>query len=378
MIAELQTALGQSAEAGQSVRLGRKDPPLTKADAVKIKVDRHALLMRGAPIAIGVSVVLAILTAFVAWPHIDKTVISVWAGLVVSLAMVRMGLWLRHARRKSSVHSLFFFTRMHVIGMALNGALWGALAPIFAMYGMMGNAYLPFVIAGMTAAALTSAGASWRAVQAFNIPVLLSLATTYAVTAGSDGAAIAGVVILYGMGVAYLSWSLQQMLMRLIKLRSRNAVLLKTAMKQMDAAQDAEKRFRALVEATTDVTIIFSPDGHVTYASPSVEKGLGFAPQTIIGMSTKQLVHPQDFPIFKSVGARSLSKLGEVMPLEHICFVNKDGAYVALSGRVTNMLYIPGVEGFVFNGGVIRESADQGAVAHDEGETPTSKRVQAV
>lgn len=355
MIAQLQTAISQSADSGQNVKFGRKAQPVTQADAVKIKVDRHALLMRGAPVAIGISVILALITAFVAWPHVDRVVISAWAAQVIGLAILRMGAWLRYARRKNSVHSLFFFTRLHVVAMALNGALWGALAPIFAIYGMMSHAYLPFVIAGMTAAALASAGASWRAVQAFNIPVLTSLAVTYAVTAGTTGIAIAAVLGLYGVGVAYLSWSSQQMLMRLIKLRSRNAVLLKAATKQVDAAQEAEKRFRALVEASKDLTIIFSPEGHVTYASPSVEMALGISPQKLIGMSTKQLVRPQDFDVFKAVGGRSLSKLGEVMPLEHICFKNTQGTYTAFSGRLTNMLYIPGVEGFVFNGGLFNK-----------------------
>ena len=40
-----------------------------------------------------------------------------------------------------------------------------------------------------------------------------------------------------------------------------------------------KKRFRALVEASKDVTIIFSPEGYVTYASPSVGNGFRDAAQ---------------------------------------------------------------------------------------------------
>ena len=74
-------------------------------------------------------------------------------------------------------------------------------------------------------------------------------------------------------------------------------------------------------------------------------------------MTTRQLVHPDDFPIFRAVGERSLSKLGEVMPLKHVCFQAGEGEYAALTGRLTNMLYVPGVEGFVFSGGLVEESA---------------------
>ncbi len=349
MIAELKTAIVNGPQ-----RRGF-EADLTDADRVKIRVDRHALLLRGAPTAILASAFLALVTLIVGWNDINRAALSCWAGVICILAAVRLVAWVHFSRRKSSAHALEAFVRFHVVAMAVNGALWGGLAPIFAVHGMMAHAYLPFVIAGMSAATISSAGASWRSVLAFNTPALVPVAATYAVTAGSTGFAIATVVLVYLSATAFLAIRTQDMIVRSIRLRSRNANLLKALSRHVDAAHEAEKRYRALVEASKDVTLIFSPEGRVIYASPSVEAALGAPASNFIGMSTKQLVHPDDFPIFKAVGERSLSNLGEVIPLGHVCMKSAVGDYVALGGRLTNMLYVPGVEGFVFNGGPLRE-----------------------
>jgi PAS domain S-box-containing protein len=345
MIAELKTAISNTPRR-QSV-----DHKLTPGDLVKIRVERMALLLRGAPVAIAVTVVNTGITIGVAWPSVDRLVIGVWSGLVFLLAAVMLIMWLRYTRAAPAAHGLANFARLQVIGMGLNGVLWGALAPIFAVHGMLGGAFLPFMIAAMTAAAIASAGASWRAVLAFNIPALAPLAATYAVASGEFGPPIAFIVLLYAVATAYLAWTTQQMVMRSIRLRSRNDRLLQALRKQVDAAHEAEKRFRALVEASQDVTLIFSPEGRVVYASPAVATALGAPPRMIIGKTTKELVHPDDLPLFRAVGEKALSNLGEVIPLPHVCLKGEHGKYVALCGRLTNMLYVPGVEGFVFNGG---------------------------
>ena len=174
MIAELQTAI--SKVPSRKARL----QGLTQGEAVKIKVERFALLYRGAPVAIAASAINALITVAVAWSDIAQGVLLGWAGLVLGLAVVRLGIWLRFRAGRSSARNLSRFARLHVFFMALNGALWGALAPIFAVHGMIGHAFLPFVVAGTAAATIVSAGASWRAVLAFNVPALAPLATVYA------------------------------------------------------------------------------------------------------------------------------------------------------------------------------------------------------
>ena len=347
MIAELQSAITPRENAPAF------GEPMSSADRVKVKLERHVLLLRGAPVAIVVSAVNALITLWVAWNWLDRPTLILWTGMAVSLSLVRLVLWRRFSLARHSPHALLRFTQAHVGAMALNGVLWGALAPMFAFSGMLSNAYLPFIIAGMTAAAVSSAGASWKSVMAFNVPVLASMAASYGLAVEGAGATIAMIIVLYGVATGYLAWRMEQMIVRAIRLRSRNDALLKALTRQVDVAHESEKRFRALVESSTDLTLIFSPEGRVTYASPAVESALGYAPQMIHGRTTKEIVHPDDLGLFRSVGSKSLSKLGEVIPLGHVCMKRADGSYCSLGGRLTNMLYVPGVEGFAFSGGVL-------------------------
>lgn len=352
MIAELQTAISKVPSRKAQLK------GLTQVEAVKVRVERYALLFRGAPVAIGVSAINAAITLAIAWSNVDRTVILSWAGAVITLALIRAAVWMRFRIKGTSGRNLSRFTRVHIFFMAINGMMWGALAPIFAVHGMIGHALLPFVIAGMAAAVIVSSGASWRAVIAFNIPALTPVAITYAIAAGTDGMAIAGLVLLYGVATTYLALMTQRMIDRSILLHTKNVQMFSALQKRVDKAHEAEQRFRGLVESSQDITVIFSPDGKITYASPSAAKVLGAPPEAIVGMTTKAIVHPDDFALFRSVGEKSLSNLGEVMTLPHVCMRGGEGGdYVALEGRLTNMLYVPGVEGFVFSGGLHEDEA---------------------
>ncbi|MBI1365216.1 MAG: PAS domain S-box protein [Alphaproteobacteria bacterium] len=327
------------------------DHRLSSADRVKIRADRMALLMRGGPTVMGVTVINVAITLAIAHGAVEATVLYAWAGLGLVLAGAMAVIWLRYSQRAAAARGLSTYARLHVAWMGLNGALWGALAPIFAVHGLLGDAFLPFMIAGMTAAALASSGASWRSVLAFNVPALAPFAFVYAFSGGAIGPAVAAIVGLYAVAIAYLAWTSEQMISRSIRLRSRNERLLGVLRKEVEAARETEKRYRALVESSQDVTLIFSPEGKITYASPSVATALGAPSQHLLGKTTKEILHPDDFELFRSVGERSLSTLGEVIPLPHVCLKSPEGEYVPFAGRLTNMLYVPGVEGFVFNGG---------------------------
>jgi PAS domain S-box-containing protein len=330
------------------------DDRLTAADRIKIKVERHALLLRGAPTASIISIVNAAITVAVAWGRIDPVIIGGWAAAVIILALLRLILWARFSKSHAAGHSLLKFTRAHVAAMGANGVLWGSLAPIFAMSGLLSNAYLPFIIAGMSAAAIASAGASWKSVLAFNVPALTAAGVSYGLFA-EEGLLVAAVIALYGVATTYLAWATQQMIVRSIRLRSRNDNLLAALTKQIDAANEGEQRYRALVESSSDVTLIFSPEGKITYASPAAEIAFGAPPQNLIGLSTQEIVRPEDFSQFRAVGNKTLSKIGEVIPLRHVCMRAPGGEYANFSGRLSNMLYVPGVEGFVFSGGKVDE-----------------------
>lgn len=349
MIVELKSAIENAPS--RTVRL--RD--LTRVESVKLRVERGALLFRGAPIAIGASLVVAVFALALARGAAPAGVLIAWGAAIATLSAIRAAVWLQTYFAHGAARAMTRFTTLHVVFMAINGALWGALAPLFAVHGLIDDPFLPFVIAGMSSAAIVSAGASWRAALAFIIPALAPLAVTYALFKPEAGLAFAGVVGVYAAAMTALAFGMQRMVDFSILLRTRNATLMHALAHRVEEATEEEARFRALVESSQDVTLIFSPSGQITYASPSVRKIFGQPPEAMLGATTRDVVHEDDLAQFRAVGERTLAAIGEAIAMPHVCMRAPGGDYVALGGRLTNMLYVPGVEGFAFMGGALRD-----------------------
>lgn len=126
MIAELQTAISNVPNRKARMK------GLTQVEAVKIKVERAALLFRGAPVAIGMSAMNAAITAAVAWSDIDRTICSVGRGrcycLPVFARLFGCGFaWAGHRAAICRVSRAFMFSRWRLT--APCGARWGRFLP---------------------------------------------------------------------------------------------------------------------------------------------------------------------------------------------------------------------------------------------------------
>ncbi|MEM9169165.1 MAG: PAS domain S-box protein [Pseudomonadota bacterium] len=354
MIAQFQPSLSEPPTAERRRVDANAPEALTAADRQRLLIERHALLRRNAALSIAVGVVLALAAIVVGWSTIARPVLLAWSAGVLALAAARA--FTLHAAAKATSDGIVRFGQFHTAAMALNGVAWAALAVIFAAHGQAGHIFLPIAIAGLTSGALAASVASWRPVVAFNGPALAGLALTYAFSGASPhGWLYAGLVLLYGGVTAWLAYGAQTTTERLIRMRLRQQNLVKALDRRSEMTRESESRFRAIVESSREVTMIFSLEGRVLYASPAVETLLASTPQDVIGKSTKRLIHPDDFGVFKAAGERALADLGAVIPINHLCLKRGDGAYAPLTGRLTNMLYVPGVEGFVFTAAPVEE-----------------------
>ena len=56
----------------------------------------------------------------------------------------------------------------------------------------------------------------------------------------------------------------------------------------------SEKRFRALIENSSDAISLFDPDANITYASASTARVIGYQPHELVGRNVNEFVHPDD------------------------------------------------------------------------------------
>jgi PAS domain S-box-containing protein len=77
--------------------------------------------------------------------------------------------------------------------------------------------------------------------------------------------------------------------------------------KAEEALQTSEKRFRDLIETTSDWVWEIDKDGIYTYASSQVRKLLGYEPREVLGKTPFDLMPPEEaerlFPVFKGIVA---------------------------------------------------------------------------
>ncbi len=114
-----------------------------------------------------------------------------------------------------------------------------------------------------------------------------------------------------------------------------------------EALRRREDHFRALIENALDITAIVDSDGAFQYASPSVERALGYSADELHGTSLFALMHEDDRalvrPVFTRDGDRTATTSVE-------CRVrHRDGTWRTFEITARNFLSHPSVAGIVLN-----------------------------
>lgn len=110
----------------------------------------------------------------------------------------------------------------------------------------------------------------------------------------------------------------------------------------------SEKRFRALIENSSDAIALLDPQGKVLYASASATKVLGHAPYALLGRDSLELIHPDD----RSLALPALQKVlaAPLNPAQvEVRFRRGDGRWCWIEITFSNLLDEPNVRAVVSN-----------------------------
>jgi PAS domain S-box-containing protein len=111
---------------------------------------------------------------------------------------------------------------------------------------------------------------------------------------------------------------------------------------------DDEARFRALVEYSSDVVTVLSPDGTVLYNTPSVKAVLGYTPDELVGTRAFDIVHPDDVAEVLRAFSEALATPPAPVPVT-FRFRHRDGHWVQLDAIGSSRVDDPSVRGVVVN-----------------------------
>jgi diguanylate cyclase (GGDEF)-like protein/PAS domain S-box-containing protein len=115
-----------------------------------------------------------------------------------------------------------------------------------------------------------------------------------------------------------------------------------------DAMQKSEEYFKEITQNSSDIIFIVDEQGTIAYASPSVERFLGYKPDELIGKRSLDLILSDDKPKAVEDFGRALLTREIVIP-DVFRVGHKDGTERILEGFGKNLLDNPIVDGFVMN-----------------------------
>ncbi|MDM7926717.1 MAG: PAS domain S-box protein [bacterium] len=130
------------------------------------------------------------------------------------------------------------------------------------------------------------------------------------------------------------------------------------------ALQSSERRFRALIENSSDAIALIDSAGIVLYHSPSYERVMGYRADERAGKSTFDLIHPEDRPRVSELLAGILRDGGRV-PVPPVRVRHADGTWRWIEGVANNLIGEPAVSALVVNFRDITERKEaEKALAH--------------
>ncbi len=109
-----------------------------------------------------------------------------------------------------------------------------------------------------------------------------------------------------------------------------------------------EKRFRALIENSTDMITLSSREGQVLYSSPSVRKVFGYSLKEIRDIGYANFIHPDDIEDYRENRTWILQSPGMSYSNE-IRLLHKNGNWIWCEATLRNMLDEPGINALVSN-----------------------------
>lgn len=112
--------------------------------------------------------------------------------------------------------------------------------------------------------------------------------------------------------------------------------------------RESEEWFRTLIEFSSDLIHIISPDGKLLYESPSAQRVLGYDPDDELGGNVFELIHPDDHEVVTNALSQMV-QFPELPGKAEFRVKTFDGTWLYFDARARNMIDQPGIGGIVVN-----------------------------
>lgn len=255
----------------------------------RVRDEQLQLLFAGLPSSLLATLLLLALT--LAATHVAGADHGPWASVgIVVVTAARMVLWMAH-RRLGGRENIAWST-LFLVGSIAAGAAWGFSAvTVFPAGNVAAQAFIAFVIAGVSAGAITTLAVDKRAALGFVLPCVLPLSIRLLVEPGAYSATMGLMVAIYAVVISAAASRLSQHITENIVLRMRASEQQQVQERSERALAQANHRLRDFIDAADHVAIIaLHHNGIISMMNRGAEKMLGYAEQELAGKLTLELL----------------------------------------------------------------------------------------
>lgn len=254
-----------------------------------VRDEQLQLLFAGLPSSLLATLLLLTLTVAVTHLAGPIDVFPASLGILVVTA-ARFFLWLAYRRR--SARANIAWSTLFFLGSVAAGAAWGFGAVIvFPVGDVTAQAFIAFVIAGVSAGAVaTLAIEKWTALG-FVLPCVVPFAIRLLLEPGAYSATMGIMVAVYAAVISAAGIRLSEHITENIVLRIQASEQQRAQERSERALAQANHRLRDFIDAADHVAIIaLDHNGIVTMMNRGSEKMLGYSEQELAGKLTLELL----------------------------------------------------------------------------------------
>jgi diguanylate cyclase (GGDEF)-like protein/PAS domain S-box-containing protein len=281
----------------------------------RVKAELLDLVYASTPVVLAANVINGALLALVIGPVIGGSVVAVWYGLLAAMAAVRVVAWAKYRRDTDRVARFGRWALVTVTGSGASGLLWGAAGALFLVADSpLHYVLLVLVLGGMGAGAVAALAPHPPALAAYLFPSLLPLCFRLVSTGEPAHQAMAGMVVIYVIGVFIVGRRAHAWLSQSLLLRLENAELLRSLERRVEertdelrhanvrlchdiaereqaerALQHSERRFKDFAASASDWFWEMGPDLRFIWVSDQITTLLGVSPEDVIGKTRNEI-----------------------------------------------------------------------------------------
>ncbi len=161
-------------------------------------IEQAKLLYSGLPLIIVINATLALILAIVQSAAIAPAIVLGWLAIIGTVLLVRVVLLLAWRRGAHAGNYASRWMRRFRISVLATGMAWGVGAAFLFPHGdETHQVFLAFVLAGLSAGAITSLAIDRLSMLGFVLPMLLPLITNFAMEGGAISFAMGTMVVLF-------------------------------------------------------------------------------------------------------------------------------------------------------------------------------------